>query len=191
MAATSSRRSTRNRLGPVSRDRKERAGFLADPLNLRRSHIFTMDALTIPCDVELRDSASGPILHGLILTEGRAGRRRAELFVPGSVQWPAEGISIRTAHLAPMEVRAVPVRGENGAISIAVPATPAIVSAVKAGRNRMSVEFAAIRENRTESGVREIERAWVDAAALSDDPEYGQTSAELRDRRPRHWWNLR
>ena len=148
-----------------------------------------MDALTIP--VELRDTASGPILHGLILTEGRAGRRRAELFAPGSVQWPAEGIAIRTAHLAPMEVRAVPVRGENGAISIAVAATPAIVSAVKAGRDRMSVEFAALRETLTESGIREIERAFVDGAALSSDPEYAQTAAELRDRRPRYWWNLR
>ena len=149
-----------------------------------------MDALNVA--VELRDSESGPVLHGVILQEGRAGRRRRELFAPGSVAWPPEGIAIRTAHLGRTEATAIPVREATGEIRISAPATPAIVAAVKAGRNRMSVEFAALREARTESGIREIERAFVDGAALSADPEYQQTAAELRDAaQPRRWWNLR
>ena len=150
-----------------------------------------MDTLTIP--VELRDADSGaPTLHGVILTEGRAGRRRRELFAPGAVTWPPEGIAIRTAHLGPSEVTAIPTREPTGEIRIAVPATPAIVEAVKSGRNRMSVEFAPLRETRTESGIREILRAYCDGAALTDSPEYQQTAAELRDAaHPRRWWNLR
>ena len=148
-----------------------------------------MDALTVP--IELRESASGPVLHGVILQEGRAGSERAELFAPGAVTWPAEGIAIRTAHRGPSEAVAIPKRHASGEIRIAVQATPAIVAAVESGRNRMSVEFAALRENRTASGVREIERAFVDGAALTDSPEYTQTAAELRELRPRHWWNLR
>ena len=114
-----------------------------------------MDALNVA--VELRDSESGPVLHGVILQEGRAGRRRRELFAPGSVAWPPEGIAIRTAHLGPTEATAIPTREPTGEIRISAPATPAIVAAVKAGRNRMSVEFAPLRETRTESGIREIE----------------------------------
>ena len=168
----------------MSRGRKARAGL--DPPELRRFHISIMDALTVA--IELRDTDGGPTLHGIILTEGRAGRRRAELFAPGSVTWPASGIAIRTEHRGPSEVTAIPERRENGEIRIAVPATPAIVAAVKSGKNRMSVEFAALREHRTESGIREIERAFVDGAALSDAPEYAQTAAEVRDVATRGWW---
>ena len=74
-------------------------------------------------------------------------------------------------------------REDGGAIRISVPATPAIVEAVRRGRNAMSVEFHAVREHRTAGGVREIERALVDAAPLTDDPEYVQTAAEIRNRR--------
>ena len=148
-----------------------------------------MDRLTVA--IELRESESGPVLHGVILQEGRAGRQRRELFAPGSVSWPSEGIAIRTAHLGPTEATAIPTREPTGEIRISAPATPAIVAAVKAGRNRMSVEFAPLRETRTESGIREIERAFVDGAALTDRPEYQQTAAELRELAPRKWWNLR
>ena len=138
--------------------------------------------------VEIRESDDGPRLVGTILQEGRAARGgRAELFAPGSVTWPTDGIEIRTRHHGPAEIRAVPVRQSNGEIQIAVKATPGVVEAVRAGRDAMSVEFHAIREHRTAAGVREIERALVDAAALTDDPEYGQTGAEIRSRRVPVW----
>ena len=136
---------------------------------------------TLRSTVEIRESESGPTLHATVLQEGRAARGgRAELFAPGSVVWPADGIEIRTRHLGPAEARAVPVRQPNGEIRISVPASPAMVQAVSEGRDAMSVEFHALREIRTAGGVREIERALVDGASLTDDPEYSQTAAEVR-----------
>lgn len=139
--------------------------------------------------VECRESADGPMLHGVILQEGRAASGgRAEVFAPESVAWPANGIAILTEHRGAVEARAVPTRERNGEIRIATPATSAIRAAVEAGKRYMSVEFHAVRENRTAAGVREIERALVDAAALTREPEYSQTSAEVRRRaRVRVW----
>ncbi len=142
---------------------------------------------TIPVEIREADG-DGPRLHATILQEGRAARGgRAELFAPGSVDWPSNGIGITTRHHGSVETRAVPVRMPDGSIEIAARATPAIVDAVRGGRDRMSVEFRALREHRTAGGVREIESALVDRAALTDDPEYHQTAAELRERRRWLW----
>ena len=65
-------------------------------------------------------------------------------------------------------------------------ATPALAQAIKAGRDGMSVEFVSQREQRTAGGVREIQRAMVDAATLTDRPEY-PTRAELRERKAAVW----
>ena len=141
---------------------------------------------TLAVEIELREADGGPRLYGTILQEGRAaGGGRAELFAPGSVSWPADGIEIRTVHKGAAELRAVPTRAADGRIQISARATPAIVAAVNGGKRGMSVEFTALREQRTAAGVREIERAFVDAAALTSVPEYEQTRAELRAARPR------
>ena len=143
-----------------------------------------MDKLT--CNVEIREAEDGPRLHGTVLQEGRAAAGgRAEVFAPGSVAWPASGIAIRTEHRGRAEAHAIPERGPLGEIRISAPATDAIKAAVAAGKTAMSVEFVAVRESRTAAGVREIERALVDAAALTDDPEYQQATAEVRERRPK------
>ena len=148
---------------------------------------MTRNVLTF--GVECRASEDGPMLHGVILQEGRAATGgRAEVFAPGSVVWPSDGIGVLTEHHGAVETRAVPERQPSGEIRIAAKATPALFAAVKAGRTAMSVEFAALDEVRTAGGVREIRRAMVSAAALTDDPEYGQTRAEVRKRRgPRVW----
>jgi len=140
---------------------------------------------TVP--VEIRETDGRPRLVGVILQEGRVARQRSEVFAPGSVLWPPDGIEIRTTHLGKAETRAIPVREDGGAIRISVPATPAIVQAVNAGKRAMSVEFHALREERTVAGVREIQRAVVDGAALTTPAksEYAQTAAELRDKRRR------
>lgn len=140
-------------------------------------------------DVELREADDDvPRLHGVILVEGRAARGgRAELFAPGAVTWPNDGIAIRTEHFGPVEARAMPSR-VGTEIRISARATPGIVQAVQAGRRRMSVEFHLLAETRTAAGVREIERALVDAVALTDHAEYDQTSAEVRDRKVTRWW---
>ena len=47
--------------------------------------------------VEIR--AEGEHLHGQILQEGRAATAgRAELFAPGSITWPADGVRILDKH---------------------------------------------------------------------------------------------
>ena len=145
---------------------------------------------TMTAPVEIRETDTGPVLHGVILEEGRAARgSRAELFAPGAVVWPAAGIAVLTEHHGRVETRAVPVRSGTE-LRISTPATPAIQAAVHSGRTSMSVEFHAIRETRTVAGIREIERALVDAVALTTpgQAEYKQTPAELRERRRAKLW---
>ena len=101
---------------------------------------------------------------------------------PQSVVWPSDGVAILPEHHGAVETRAVPTREPDGTIRIAARAMPAIFAAVQAGRRSMSVEFTALDEIRTAGGVREIRRAMVSAAALTDRPEYSQTRAEVRER---------
>ena len=140
--------------------------------------------------VEVRETEGRePMLHGVMLTEGRAASGgRAEVFAPGSVQWPSEGVEIAPAHNAASEARAHPVRGSNGELTIRARATEALQAAVAAGARFMSVEFHALEERETAGGIREILRAMVLRAALVSNPEYDSTAAEVRARRrPRVW----
>ena len=145
-----------------------------------------MGRLVVP--IECRASESGPKLHGILITEGRAAAGgRSELFVPGAVDWPAAGIAVRTEHLGDAETRAIPTRAGNE-IRITADATPAIFRAVQAGAKYMSVEFHALSEQRTRAGVREVLSALVTGAIVTDQPEYQQTAAEVRTRKGRRWW---
>ena len=139
--------------------------------------------------VELRtDHGKDPMLHATLIQEGRAAAGGlAEVFAPGSIIWPDTGVGIRVGHKGPIETNAYPVRATNGEIRIAARATPTIVRAVQAGATGASIEFVALAEHRTRAGVREITRALVDAAALTDRPEYHQGRAEVRDRRVPLW----
>lgn len=139
--------------------------------------------------VEIRESSGGPRLRGIVLQEGRAAQGgRCEVFAPMSSVWPSDGIAILTAHHGKPEVRAIPLRTARGDITIDVPATPAIVDAVRGGRKHMSIEFKSLAEIRTRGGVRELQRAFIDAAALVAAPEYAQSVAEVRSRaRGRRW----
>ena len=129
------------------------------------------------------------MLRGIILQEGRAARGgRAEVFAPGAAVWPVDGIGILLEHRGSPAARAIPVRADNGELQIETRATPEIFQAVNAGRRWMSVEFHSESETRTAAGVREIERAMITAAALTDDPEYHQTAAEVRTRKVRRVW---
>ncbi len=130
-------------------------------------------------NIEVREE--GGELHGVILQEGRAATGgRAEVFAPGSVTWPSDGVAIRVTHRGETETRAFPHRDNAGRINIRAKATDAIREAVNAGKRFMSVEFRALDERTTKAGVREILRAYVDGAALLANPEYDSTAAELR-----------
>ena len=138
----------------------------------------------IRVDVELRESVGR--FFGTILTEGRASSDRRELFVLGSCTWPSDGISLLDTHNGRTLARVWPMRRNNGEIRISTQATAAIREAVES-KPYMSVEFHCLRENRTQSNIREIERALVVAAALVKSPSYSQTSAEIRSLRRRRW----
>ena len=144
-----------------------------------------MDARRIG-EVEIREAEGGPHLYGVLIQEGRAARRLREVFAPGSVQWPSEGVGVLLRHHAAPEVRAIPERQPDGRITLKARATEAIRQAVEGGRRFMSVEFHALRERRTEGGIREVLRALVPDVALVDAPEYGQTAAEVRRGMGRH-----
>ena len=142
-------------------------------------------------EVEVRESGNGrPRLRGVMLQESRAASGgRAEVFVNGSVRWPAEGVGILAKHHAEPETYAQPVRHRDGRIEVLADATAAIREAVAAGRRFMSIEFHAIRERTTAGGVREILEAMVPRAALVSDPEFDSTSAEVRSKgRRRLFW---
>lgn len=135
-------------------------------------------------DVEVREKNG--LLHGVILVEGRAASGGlAEVFAPGSLQWPSDGIAIRTVHRGPVETMAYPHRAENGEIRIRADATEGIKAALQSGKQSMSVEFRSLKERRTKGGVREILNAIVTAASLVTDPEYDVTRAEIREAKRR------
>ena len=143
---------------------------------------------TLHCPVELREADGGPMLHGVLIQEGRAASVRAEVFAPGSLLWASEGVAIRAEHRGVEVTRAIPTRDQtNGEISIATPAPPALVAAFNEGRKFLSIEFHAVQETRSKSGVREIQQAFVPGAAMVADPEYKQAVAEIRARQRRVW----
>ena len=140
-------------------------------------------------EIEIRQAAEGGELHGVMLTEGRAASGgRAEVFAPGSVQWPSEGVEIAPGHELPTETRAHPIRQRDGKLTLKTRASDALRNAVEAGRKFMSVEFHALEERTTAAGVREILRALVVRAALVPRPEYDTTAAEIRSKQGRRVW---
>ena len=130
--------------------------------------------------IELRESATGPMLHGVLIQEGRAASARAEVFAPLSLVWASEGVAIRAEHLGAEDSRAIPTREPNGEIRIAAPASPALVAAFNEGRRFLSIEFHSLKETRSAAGVREIQSAFLPGAALVAEPEYKQATAEVR-----------
>ena len=130
--------------------------------------------------LELRESDEGEHLVGVVLQEGRAGTVRREIFSPGSLVWPAEGIPVRETHLQGEVARAVPTRHSGGEVRIKVRATPEIRAAYQAGKKFLSAEFHALLESRAAGGIREIESALLAGVAMVVDPEYRQATAEIR-----------
>lgn len=135
------------------------------------------NALTL----ELRDA--GEHLEGVVIQEGRMASARSEVFAPGSLRWPADGIEIRTVHRGPAVARTYPHRGTDGVISVRVPVNPEIRSAYDDGRRDLSIEFYALQETRNASRAREIQSALLTAAAMVEKGEYHQArGAEIRQK---------
>ena len=136
--------------------------------------------------VEIREADGSQWLSGVVLAEGRAGSMRQELFAPGAAQWPAEGIVVRETHLQGEVGRAVPTRHPGGEVRIKVRATPEIRQAYESGKRFLSAEFHALKEQRS-AGIREVLSALLVGAAMTDDPEYIQATAEIRSKRKRYY----
>ena len=142
-------------------------------------------------EVEIRESETPgyePSLRGVMLQEGRAASGLKEVFTPGSVSWPHDGVAILTEHHGKAETRGTVVRERDGRLTITARATTAIREAVASGKRHLSVEFDSVSESTTRGGIRELLSAFVSAAALVADPEYTQTLAEVRKRSPRRLW---
>ena len=145
-------------------------------------------------EFEVRESESSPgQIVGTILTYGERARDRAELFEPGALTWPDEGIVLNRQHRrdAPI-MRIVPeVRGSAIVVDAPLPDTTAGRDAATEIRAKLfrglSVEFRAIRQSYVD-GIRRIQEAALGAVGLVDSPSYPNSLAEVhRSRRVRLW----
>ena len=137
--------------------------------------------------IEIRREADA--LHGVIIQEGRAASgSRSELFTPGAILWPAEGVEILLEHRGKVAATVIPQRAANGEIRFSTPLSPDILAAWEAGKRHLSIEFVALAERRVKAGIREISKALVRAAALVSAPEYDAAVAEIRDQKRRRRW---
>ena len=151
----------------------------------------------IRCAVEFRedDTRQSPgRLFGTLLTYGETPKNKRELFEPGALTWPAEGIVLRRQHAraAPI-MRAVPeLRGAAVVIDQPLPDTQAGRDAAREIQDGLftglSIEFQAVAQT-YRTGVRRITRAKLSGAGLVDDPEYAGSGVEIRARgvRRRLW----
>ena len=157
----------------------------------------------IRCAVELRDGGDGSpgILSGVLMRYGTPGQHGREVFRPGALKWPDNGIRIDLDHAsspargsvqAPI-MRAVPVVSGDGAevrIEAPLPDTAAARDLATLMRSDppvysgLSVEFHALREHRA-GGRRVVTEARLDGAALTDSPSYTDTAVEVRTDTPR------
>ena len=146
----------------------------------------------IRCAVELRadDAMASPgRLTGVLMRYGEPAKNRRESFAPGALSWPANGIILRRQHNRTVPImRVVPeLRGAGAEVVIDAP-----LPDTQAGRDTareirdglfagLSVEFRATAQ-RYVGGQRVITKALLNGAGLVDDPEYGGSRVELRQR---------
>lgn len=146
--------------------------------------------LEVRCKVECRagaeDTGPGRIV-GTLIEMGRIAGDRREIFTPDSIQWPAGGVRLLSEHRGREVMRFVPkAQGSQLLIDEPLPDSALgrelareIRTGVKAG---LSIEFHAVQEA-VVSGVREVRRAIVDAAAAVGEGAYDQATVEVRHKR--------
>ena len=153
-----------------------------------------MDPRVIPVELRGADVAGGSPgrLVGVLLPLGRVAGDRREVFTPGSVTWPHNGMRLLREHRGRQIMRFNPVEVDGEIrIDAALPDTPEgreAADLVRTGaRAGLSIEFHAV-DDAMVSGVREVRAALVDAAALVPMGAYDQARAELRQRREVRLW---
>ena len=146
----------------------------------------------IRCSIELRAAGDGETtpgrLIGVLLTEGVKASDRPELFLPGSLIWPADGVVLRRQHVREAPIaRVVPERrGAEIVIDTALPDSIAgrdAATEIKAGILRgLSVEFKATA-SAFRGGLREIRHATLTGAGLVDHGSYRDSVVSVRHAR--------
>ena len=133
-------------------------------------------------------------LEGVLMPYGQRAADRPEMFEPGALHWPADGVLLRAMHKRQEPIaRFIPEASETEVrVSIQLPDTTAgrdAATNVRAGvLAGLSVEFRAERERR-DKGLRVIERAELVGAGLVDSGAYAAATVEARGKagRRRLW----
>ena len=160
----------------------------------------------IRCEIEIRaDDASPGRLVGRLMRYGDVGQKGREVFAPGALHWPANGIRIDEQHASslargavqPPIVRAMPfAAGDEVRIDVALPDTQRGRDLATLMRmdppvyTGLSVEFRATQEHRA-GGQRVIDSALLMGAGLTDNPSYHDTPVEVREDAPPQPWRAR
>ena len=150
----------------------------------------------IRCKIEVRqdETVAGPgRISGTLLQYGERASDRPEVFEPGALSWPTNGVTLRRQHSrsAPI-MRVIPeVRGASVVIDAPLPDTSAGRDAAREIRDGLlpglSIEFRATAQ-RYVAGVRRIGAALLNGAGLVDDPSYAGSRVEVRGKRGRRLW---
>ena len=111
-----------------------------------------------------------PVRTGLEDLAGRRHRRADR----------APGRSPRSGPFRPGEA--------DGRIVVSAPATPALFAAVESGKRSRPSSFYALEERTTRTSLREVLRALVTGATVTDRPEHDTTRAKVRERTEAPLW---
>lgn len=141
-------------------------------------------------EVRADESRTSPgRITGTMIEMGRVASDRRELFVPGSLRWPHNGIRLVKRHYGGEDetiMRFQPKQdGAKLMIDEALPDTELgrlIAAEVRSGKRRdMSIEFFPSEESEV-AGVREIRSAIVDAVLVAESGTgvYDQAKVEVR-----------
>ena len=143
----------------------------------------------IRCAIKIEDRAEGKPsrLVGVLLPFGKQAQDRAEMFLPGSLSWPEDGVLLRRQHNRSQPIlKFLPIQDEEGLkVDAPIPDTVAGRDAAEEIRSGLfsglSVEFRATKQTIL-SGVRRIAAGVLCGAGLVDSPSYSQAKVEVEAR---------
>ena len=140
--------------------------------------------------------AEGRTLSGTVMVYGERANTRRERFEPGSLELaPVTHLDYehdRSRILAYSPGGGLELKDDGDAMRMTATLPPLafhdlVLQKVRAGEaTGLSVEFRAIKQ-RTEGGIRIIEKALLRGVALLKRPDYGASRVEARARRRRVW----